>query len=71
MKEKLLSDWENRTRPKWGGDKVAGMRQEIEMLNALQNCGCDITRDGLSVKMQLNERREMVREIMRLQHCGI
>jgi len=70
MQEQLLSDWESRPQPTWGDGKIAELNREIEMLSALQKCGCEYSRDGLLVKMQLDERRELLREILRVQLGG-
>jgi hypothetical protein len=66
MKDSLLTKWENRLPQIWGGDKIEQFRNEIAILEELEKCGCDTTRDGLEVKMQIDQRRALILEIMRL-----
>lgn len=64
MNETLLSGWEERPTAKWGGNKMEQFNQEIAILEALKKCGCAKTRDGLSIQMQLDERRALLRQII-------
>jgi hypothetical protein len=68
MINKLLSEWENRQPSIWNGDKLQQFNGEIAILQSLQKCGCTITNDGLSIQMQLDERRAIMREIIQMQH---
>lgn len=66
MNETLLSEWEKRPTAKWGGNKIEQFNQEIAILEAIQKCGYAQTRDDLSVQMQLDERRALLRQIIRI-----
>jgi hypothetical protein len=66
-KEQLLTDWDNRPSAFWGDDAAKRVSNDIRLLEALQKGGCDKTRDGLSVAMQLDECRIVLRDIMRAQ----
>ena len=66
MKETLLSEWEKRPSANWGGNKIEQFNEEIAILEALQKCGCAKTRDGLSIQMQLDERRALLRQIIQM-----
>jgi hypothetical protein len=57
--EALLSDWDNRPSPFWENDEAKRIRNEIKLLEALEKYGSQKTRDGLSIKQQLAERRPM------------
>jgi hypothetical protein len=63
MNETLLSEWEKRPTAKWGGNKIERFNEEIAILEAIQKSGCAKTRDELSIKMQLDERRVLLRQI--------
>jgi len=62
MNETLLSEWEKRPVAKWGGDKIQQFNEEIAILEAIQKCGNAKTRDGLSIQMQLDQRRALLRQ---------
>ena len=66
MKETLLSEWEKRPSVKLGGNKIEQFNEEIAILEAIQKCGCAQTRDGLSIQMQLDERRALLRQIIQM-----
>jgi hypothetical protein len=63
--QELLTLWQNRTSQKWGGEKLAEMNHEIDILQALQTYGCLRTNDGLFVKNQLENRRQTIRDIQK------
>jgi hypothetical protein len=64
-KQQLLSDWDNRPSAVLGDDAARRIRNEIHLLEALKKARLEKTRDGLSVKMQLEVSRDMLREILR------
>jgi hypothetical protein len=61
--QNFLINWQNRKNKKWGGDMLAELKHEIEILQALQTCGCLRTNDGMFVKNQLEDRRKKLGEI--------
>jgi hypothetical protein len=67
FREQLLTDWDNRPSAFWGDDAAKRISNDIRLLEALQKGGVDKTRDGLSVAMQLDECRTVLREIQRTQ----
>ena len=66
MNETLLSEWEKRPTAKWGGDKIQQINEEIAILEAIQKSGHAKTRDGLSIQMQLDERRVLLCQITQM-----
>ena len=65
--EQLLTDWDNRPSAFWGEDVAKRISNEICLLEALQMAGVEKTCDGLTVAMQLAERRDLLRDILRAQ----
>jgi hypothetical protein len=60
-KESLLAAWDNRPSPFFCNDDETRIAGEITLLEQLRNAGCDKTRDGLSVEVQLDARRMVFR----------
>jgi hypothetical protein len=60
-KESLLAAWENRPSPFFCNDNATRIAEEITLLEQLQKAGFDKTRDGLSIDVELDLRRMVLR----------
>ena len=63
----FLIKWQARKSKNWGGDMLAELKHEIEILQSLHNRGCLQTHDGMFVKNQLDDRHKRVGEIVQKQ----
>ena len=63
MEQKLLADWDNRPSTFFVPDERERISREMALLEALNKIGCPKTRDGLSIKVQLDERQALLLEI--------